>query len=91
MTAKAPSAAVARETPRPIGSVGLGSLSINATPWADVWIDGQSAGQTPIANLQVTLGGHEVLFRHPQLGERRQTVVVNGQSPTRISMDLRTR
>jgi len=88
---KAPSEAVVRQTARPIRSPGLGLLSINATPWADVWIDGQWAGQTPIANLTVAIGGHDVLFRHPQLGERRQTVVVNDQGTARLSTDFRTR
>jgi serine/threonine-protein kinase len=75
--------------PGPATVAGFGSLSINARPWADIWIDGQSAGQTPIANLQLTLGTHEVLFRHPQLGERRRTVQVSNVAPTRISVDLR--
>jgi hypothetical protein len=73
----------------PAAVVGLGSLSINARPWADIWIDGKAAGQTPIANLQVTLGTHEVLFRHPLLGEQRHTVQVSGLAPTRIAVDLR--
>ena len=45
-----------------------GSVSINALPWAEVWIDGTSVGQTPLGNLSVPLGEHEVVFRHPELG-----------------------
>ena len=45
-------------------------------------------GATPIANLEVALGTHEVIWRHPQLAERRQTVVVTAQSPLRLVMDL---
>ena len=26
-------------------------LHINAAPWADVWIDGESVGQTPLGDL----------------------------------------
>ena len=65
-----------------------GKLSINATPWADVSLDGKPVGQTPIANLDVSIGTHEVIWRHPQLGERRQTVVVKAQTPARIGIDL---
>jgi hypothetical protein len=65
-----------------------GKLSVNAVPWAEVSIDGRPAGTTPLANLSVTVGSHEVLWRHPQLGERRQTVTIKANSPTRLGMDL---
>jgi hypothetical protein len=65
-----------------------GSVSINALPWANVWLDGRALGTTPIANLDVPLGTHEVIWRHPQFGERRQTVVVTAKSPVRLVMDL---
>jgi hypothetical protein len=64
------------------------ALSANARPWADVWIDGTSVGQTPIANLSVPIGTHQVIFRHPQFGERRETIVVTSKGPNRIAMDL---
>src|SRR4029079_14892001 len=44
-------------------------VSANARPWADVLVDGKNIGQTPIANFAIPIGAHEVLFRHPQLGE----------------------
>ena len=64
------------------------NLNVNARPWADVAIDDAEVGQTPIANLPVALGSHQVVFRHPQLGERRQTVVVTAKGPNRVSMDM---
>ena len=63
----------------------MGRLSVNAQPWAQVLVDGMPAGETPIANLAVTLGQHEIVFRHPQLGERREIVVVRADGVTRIS------
>jgi hypothetical protein len=63
-------------------------LSANARPWADVWLDGNSVGQTPISNLAVPIGTHQVLFRHPQLGERRENVVVNAKGPNRVAADF---
>ncbi len=66
-----------------------GSLSVNAIPWADVSIDGVPAGQTPIGNLSLTIGPHEILFRHPQLGEQRHAVTVTMKAPARLSVDLR--
>jgi PEGA domain len=66
-----------------------GRLSVNAVPWADVSIDGLPRGTTPLGELSVPIGTHEVVFRHPQLGERRQTVTVKAQTPARIGIDLR--
>jgi hypothetical protein len=65
-----------------------GSLSINALPWANVFVDGKSAGTTPIANLEIPIGTHEVIWRHPQFPERRQTVMVTLKSPVRLVLDL---
>jgi hypothetical protein len=66
-----------------------GTLHINAVPWAEVWIDGERVGETPIGNLQAKIGTREILFRHPELGERRTTATVTLKEPVRISMDLR--
>jgi hypothetical protein len=65
-----------------------GTLSINASPWAEVFVDNRSVGITPLGSVSVPIGSHEVVWRHPQLGEKRRTVVVGAQTPTRISMDL---
>ena len=65
-----------------------GSLSVNALPWAEVFVDGRSVGTTPLGNLQVPIGSHEVTWRHPQLGERRQTVPVTATAPARASVDF---
>jgi len=63
-------------------------LSANARPWADVFVDGNSVGQTPISNLAIPIGTHQVLFRHPQLGEHREIVVVSVKGPNRVAADL---
>jgi hypothetical protein len=63
-------------------------VSVNARPWAEVILDGTSMGQTPIANVAVSVGPHEVVFRHPQFTERRQTVLVTANGPNRIAADL---
>ncbi|MGQ0733242.1 MAG: PEGA domain-containing protein [Acidobacteriota bacterium] len=66
-----------------------GSLSVNALPWAEVWIDGRQVGETPLANLSVPIGRREVTFRHPDLGEQRRTVTVSLTGATRVGIDLR--
>jgi hypothetical protein len=62
-----------------------GRISVNAAPWAEVWIDGRQAGETPLANLEIPIGEHELVFRHPDLGERRQRVVVRADTVARVS------
>ena len=66
-----------------------GTVHINAVPWAEVWMDGQRVGETPLGNLQAPIGSRELIFRHPDFGERRATVFVTLKEPARISMDLR--
>ncbi len=65
-----------------------GSIDINATPWAEVWIDGDKMGETPLGNLQVTIGTHQVTFRHPKLGEQRHSVTITTATPARLSVDM---
>jgi hypothetical protein len=66
-----------------------GAVALNAQPWAEVWVDGERVGETPFGNLQVRIGTHDILFRHPELGEQRHTVTVTLAAPARISADLR--
>jgi hypothetical protein len=66
-----------------------GRLSINAVPWALVFLDGAPLGETPIANARVPVGPHEILFRHPQLGERRASVTVTARETAKVGIDLR--
>ena len=66
-----------------------GVMNLNASPWAEVWIDGQRVGETPIGNLSVPIGPHEIVFKHPQLGEKRQAVSVTLGAPIRVSVDMK--
>ena len=63
-------------------------LNVNARPWADVSIDGEPVGQTPMANLELTVGTHEVVFRHPQLGSRTERIVVSARAVNRVAVDF---
>jgi hypothetical protein len=66
-----------------------GTLSINAQPWAEVWVDGQRIGETPIGKLPQTIGTHQIVLRHPDLGERREAVTVTLGKPARLGVDMR--
>jgi hypothetical protein len=62
-------------TPVPV-SLPKGEISINARPWAEVFVDGSRIGETPVSQLSLPVGIHEIVFRHPEHGERRVSVVV---------------
>ncbi len=66
-----------------------GTLSINAQPWAEVWVNGTRVGETPIGKLPQPIGTHEVVLRHPNLGERRETVTVTLRQTARLGVDMR--
>ena len=66
-----------------------GTIALNAVPWAEVWVDGDKIGETPIGNLSLVIGPHEIVFRHPDLGEQRHAATVTLNSPARLSVDLR--
>jgi eukaryotic-like serine/threonine-protein kinase len=66
----------------------MGLLNVNARPWADVSIDGEMVGQTPLSSLSLPIGPHQVTFRHPQLGERTEGVVVKGSGVNRVAVDM---
>jgi hypothetical protein len=53
-----------------------GEISINARPWAEVFVDGSRIGETPVSQLSLPVGIHDILFRHPDFPERRVSVVV---------------
>ena len=64
-----------------------GRVNLNAQPWAEVWVDGTRAGETPIANLTVPLGTREFVFKHPQYGERKITATVTTK-PSALTVDF---
>ena len=37
------------------------------------------------------IGVHEVVFRHPELGERKASAIVTTGAPARLSIDMRSK
>ena len=79
---------VAGRTTRVPVALPKGTVHLNATPWAEVWVDGKKVGDTPIGNLPLTIGPHEIVFRHPELGEQAHAATVTAGAPVRLSVDL---
>jgi hypothetical protein len=67
----------------------LGQVNLDAPPGVEASIDGKPVGRTPLANLSLPLGEHELTFRHPQLGEDRRRIVVKSDAVTRVTANLR--
>ena len=65
-----------------------GTANINAAPWAEVWIDGDKAGETPLANVSIPLGSREIVFKNPQFADRKVTATIKGGAPVTISVDF---
>jgi hypothetical protein len=66
-----------------------GTIALNALPWAEVWIDGEKVGDTPIGNFSLAIGTHDIVFRNPDLGEQHHTVIVTLKEVARLSVDLK--
>jgi hypothetical protein len=77
-----------RETRVPV-RLPKGSVAINATPWAEVWIDGERAGETPIGNIDLPIGPHEIVFKHPDFPEQHHAVSVAATGTTRVSVEMK--
>jgi len=65
-----------------------GSANINAVPWAEVYIDGQKAGDTPLANVAIRLGVREIVFKNPQFPDRKFVTTIKAGEPATITVDF---
>lgn len=70
-------------------SMSFGYLTIGATPFALVRIDGQEVGPTPILNRKIGTGKHIIEFLRPDTGELRakRTVQVAELEHKRITVE----
>jgi PEGA domain len=65
-----------------------GTANINAAPWAEVYIDGEKAGDTPLANVSIRLGVREILFKNPQFPDRKIVTTIKAGAAATISVDF---
>ena len=63
-----------------------GHLRIDGPPGADVWVGGRLIGHTPLSDTPIAMGTHDVVVRHPALGEWREEVVVGADAPTVLTV-----
>jgi len=68
-----------------------GMMNLYSDQPAEVLVDGNLVGQTPLPSVQVALGSHDVIFRHPKYGEVRYTVAVTLTAPVKLSVTFSRR
>jgi serine/threonine-protein kinase len=64
-------------------------LSLGSRPWSEVWIDGRRVGITPMVDLAVACGTHDVLFLSREANvQRRETISVAAGQPVKKVVTL---
>jgi hypothetical protein len=64
------------------------TLDIESTPNAKVVIDGREVGETPLAPIALTIGPHDIVFKHPDFPDRRVSTFIKVATPSHVSIDL---
>jgi hypothetical protein len=65
------------------------ALSVTTSVPAEIVIDGAALGAAPVVRHPVTAGQHDVIVRHPVLGERRLLVTVLPGAAVDVQVDLK--
>ena len=72
--------------PRPAAT---GTLSVNASPWGTVYVNGRLAGTTPLLRFPVRAGRAHVAIENPKLGRKVVDVRIEPKQDTPLIVDLR--
>jgi PEGA domain len=65
-----------------------GTVNLNAIPWAEVWLDGQKLGDTPLAGTSVPLGLRDFVFKNPQFGEKKVSATIKASANPPVVVDF---
>jgi hypothetical protein len=64
------------------------TIDIESTPNAKVLIDGREVGETPLTQVALTIGAHDVAFRHPDFADRHVSAFIRVGTPAHVSVDF---
>mgnify|MGYP001560068216 CR=1 FL=1 len=65
-------------------------VSIDASPWGQVWLDGKSLGDTPLAELKIAAGEHQLKVSNPETGKNNsQRLTLKPGERRTVRVDLR--
>jgi len=70
-------------------TVAKARITVNASPWAEVSIDGRRLGTTPQRRVEVSAGQHVLIFDCPPLGRRKRVPIrTPAGSTTSVLVDM---
>jgi hypothetical protein len=79
-------------TPRPVTTTtapaGPGQLQLYVKPWAQVSVDGDDKGATPLKPIELGAGTHQVVLKHPSYEPLSRQVTIQPGSTTRLEINL---
>jgi serine/threonine-protein kinase len=89
-TAPVPRAAAAASSTAPRLATRYGFLTVDAVPWATVYVNGRKVERTPISRLSLPVGTHRLTFYNSDLGKKtsRRVTIREGREQT-LQVDLR--
>jgi hypothetical protein len=61
-----------------------GRLTVRTTPYSAVYLGTRKLGETPFAELEIPVGTHTLLFKHPEHATVRRTVVIEAGKTTKL-------
>ena len=74
--------------PATVAAPGLGTVRIRVLPWADVEVDGELKGTTPLRPLALGAGSHILRFRHPDFRPLIKRITVRANEMLTVEVDL---
>ena len=72
--------------PHPVAEIG--KLSVKTEPYSDVYEGGRYLGQTPLAELALSAGTHELTFKNPSHAPYKQTITIAAGKTKKLSLNL---
>ena len=71
-------------TAQPPAGTQSGRLTVRTTPYSAVYLGTRKLGETPFAELEIPVGTHTLLFKHPEHATVRRTVVIEAGKTTKL-------
>jgi hypothetical protein len=72
----------------PIAKLATGFLQLAVRPYADVIVDGNPAGTTPLKALTLAAGQHSVRLVNPEYQPFKRTITIRPDETTKLEVDF---
>lgn len=66
-----------------------GALSVSATPWAQVIVNGKVIGPSPVISHPLPVGSHKLILRHPDFDDIEKDITIREGQNNKVIIDLR--